>query len=115
VDGELRSTGFSYLLDSALLDLGDHSVVARVHDPTDAVRSDSSGLLTESASWTLHVQPSKCDVNRDGKTNILDLQLIIKQLLGLLPRTSDVNDDGKVNVLDLKIVLDAVLGRSCPN
>lgn len=55
VDGQPKASGASYVLDSSLFSIGDHSVVAIAHDPTTTVRSDPNGVLTESVSWALRV------------------------------------------------------------
>jgi YD repeat-containing protein len=50
------------------------------------------------------------DLNGDGVTNIADIQLTIKQALGLAPPVNDVNGDQVVNVVDVQIVIDSALG-----
>jgi len=54
-----------------------------------------------------------CDVNGDGVVNVLDVQLVVNQILGVLTPTSDINGDGVVNVVDLQLVVNAVLGLGC--
>lgn len=56
---------------------------------------------------------SACDVNEDQAVNVLDVQLIVNQALGLSPPVSDVNGDGVVNVLDVQHVVDAALEKAC--
>ena len=56
---------------------------------------------------------SPCDLNVDGSTNVLDVQLIINEALGVAAALHDVNQDGAVNVLDIQIVINAALGMSC--
>ena len=60
---------------------------------------------------------SACDLNGDGAINVLDLQVLIKVILGTqtMPGKGDFNADGHVNVLDLQILANVILGlRSCP-
>ena len=60
---------------------------------------------------------SKCDINNDGATNALDLQVMINAILGIQPLSGkgDLNGDGRVDVLDLQILGNVILGiRSCP-
>jgi hypothetical protein len=54
-----------------------------------------------------------CDVNRDQKTDIMDVQDVINQALGKMQATNDLNSDGAVNVVDAQIVINAVLGQGC--
>jgi sugar lactone lactonase YvrE len=56
---------------------------------------------------------SPCDVNRDGKTNVVDVQAMVKEGLGGLSAANDVNGDGVVNVVDVQIVLNGVLTLGC--
>ncbi|KPA10353.1 secreted protein containing APHP domain protein [Candidatus Magnetomorum sp. HK-1] len=51
-----------------------------------------------------------CDVNCDGRINILDLQIIIKHIVErTYSKEADLKDDGKINVLDLQICLNCIL------
>jgi hypothetical protein len=56
---------------------------------------------------------SGCDLNNDGITNVLDLQLEVNEALGLAACTDDVNKDGVCNVLDIQRVVNAALGGAC--
>jgi uncharacterized protein (TIGR03437 family) len=56
---------------------------------------------------------SPCDINQDGKTNVLDAQRIINEALGDSPPANDLNADGVVNAVDIQIVLNAVLDLGC--
>lgn len=56
---------------------------------------------------------SPCDVNRDGETNITDVQGEINEALGVTPAVDDLNSDGVVNVVDVQIVLNGALGLGC--
>ena len=54
------------------------------------------------------------DVNRDGRVDAIDLQIVINAILGLsVPDGAepDVNRDGQVNALDLQIVINTILGN----
>jgi hypothetical protein len=57
--------------------------------------------------------PSPCDINGDGVTNVVDVQLIINEALGVAPAVDDLNGDGVVNVVDVQIVINAALGLGC--
>ncbi len=56
---------------------------------------------------------SPCDVNRDGTTNVADVQKTIDEALGTLPALNDLNLDGAVNVVDIQIVINASLALGC--
>src|SRR5579862_4754348 len=56
---------------------------------------------------------SKCDVNQSGATDVADVQIMIKQALGLLPANNDLSGDAVVNVVDIQIDIDAALGLGC--
>ena len=65
---------------------------------------------------TLKSKLDKCDVNGDGRVDILDNQEVVNQVLGNIPRTpaGDINGDGVYNVLDVQAVVNASLGGGCP-
>jgi hypothetical protein len=54
-----------------------------------------------------------CDVNQDGVVDVLDVQLLIKQSLGLLTAANDLDGNGVVNVVDVQMDSDAVLNLGC--
>jgi len=56
---------------------------------------------------------SPCDVNRDGKTNIIDAQDMINEALGVTSPGNDLSGDGAVNSVDVQIDIDAVIGLGC--
>ena len=56
---------------------------------------------------------SKCDVNGDQAVNVVDVQLIINEALGIVPAVHDLSGDGLVNVVDVQIVINAALGLGC--
>jgi hypothetical protein len=57
--------------------------------------------------------PSPCDINQDGVVNVVDVQLLIKQSLGLLTAANDLDGNRAVNVVDVQIDSDAVLQLGC--
>jgi VWFA-related protein len=65
-----------------------------------------SGNITAAARCT-------CDVNGDGSVDVVDVQAIINQALGLVSATCDINGDNQVNVGDVRIVINATLGMGC--
>jgi hypothetical protein len=54
-----------------------------------------------------------CDINGDGAVNVVDVQLIVNEALGVTPAVNDLNHDGVVNVADVQIVINAALGLGC--
>jgi hypothetical protein len=70
----------------------------------------ASGCLTAPSSG------GGCDVNRDGQTNVVDVQNLANVILGALCSGScDINRDGKVDVVDLQRLVNVILGlATCP-
>jgi len=58
-------------------------------------------------------QYSPCDLNHDTLVNVVDVQRIINEALGVTTATDDLNGDGVVNVVDVQIVINAALGLGC--
>jgi len=58
---------------------------------------------------------SRCDLNLDGLTNALDLQLLVNTILSGGSSSGDLNRDSRVNALDLQLLVNIVLGTAnCP-
>jgi len=56
---------------------------------------------------------SSCDVNKDGSTNVADVQGEVNQALGASACANDINQDGVCNVVDVQRVVNAALGGQC--
>jgi len=56
---------------------------------------------------------SACDVNKDGSTNVADVQGEVNQALGISACANDINQDGSCNVIDVQRVVNAALGGQC--
>jgi len=54
--------------------------------------------------------PSPCDVNGDGVTNVVDVQLEVNMALGISPCT---NPDSQCTVVQVQRVVNAALGGTC--
>jgi hypothetical protein len=54
-----------------------------------------------------------CDIDQDGSTNVVDVQRIINEALGVTPASHDLNGDGVVTVADVQLVINAALGVGC--
>jgi hypothetical protein len=59
---------------------------------------------------------SRCDINSDGTTNLLDVREVIDQILGVSTQSNgDINHDGSINILDLQLLVNIILGSdNCP-
>ena len=56
---------------------------------------------------------SACDLNGDGATNVVDVQGMVNQAIGVAACTADLNRDGACNVIDVQRVVNAALGGQC--
>ena len=79
---------------------------------TVTVTSTSNMSETAQASVTIGAG-SPCDVNQDGKTNIVDVQIMVDEALGTDAPNNDLSGDGVVNVVDIQIDINAVLMLGC--
>jgi hypothetical protein len=71
-------------------------------------------------AWrTLAAQPSgqpaaSCDLNKDGKVNVIDVQLATNQALGTSAcGTGDLNGDSRCSIVDVMRIVSASLGATC--
>ena len=72
--------------------------------------ANASGTGADTLTLSVY---SACDVNRDGSTNVVDVQLQVNQALGAAACASDLNRDGSGNVIDVQRNVNAGLGGSC--
>ena len=56
---------------------------------------------------------SPCDLDKNGVTNVIDVQGGVNQALGLAACTADINLDQLCNVVDVQRVVTAALGGQC--
>ena len=56
---------------------------------------------------------SACDLNQDGTTNIVDVQGMVNQAIGVTPCSADINKDGACNIIDVQRIVNAALGGAC--
>jgi hypothetical protein len=54
-----------------------------------------------------------CDVNGDGTSNVVDVQIMVNQALLLTACKNDLNRDGFCNIVDVQRVINSALGSSC--
>jgi hypothetical protein len=95
-----NSSGVASVTATANGIVGGYSVTAKAGSLSAAFSLTNSAL-------------SPCDVNQDGKTNVLDVQMMINEALGKLAGTNDLDGDKIVNVVDVQIVIDAALNLGC--
>jgi hypothetical protein len=81
------------------------TVSSSTPDPNPA--NNSSTLTLISTAY------SKCDINQDGATTVLDAQGIVNQALGTALAANDLNGSGGIDVVDVQIVMNAILNLSC--
>jgi hypothetical protein len=75
--------------------------------------TDTAASISGMSGTIAVLQYSKCDINQDGVTNVVDVQREINEALGVVTPTHDLNGDGVVNVVDVQIVINAALGLGC--
>jgi Dockerin type I domain len=54
-----------------------------------------------------------CDINGDGVVNAADVALELNGVLAIPPAANDLNKDGKTDVVDVQIVINAASGKPC--
>lgn len=80
-------------------------------DPSTGGAQVWQGILSTSAPAP---RTASCDLNGDGVINVQDVQLSVRQVLGLDGcSTADLNGDLACNVIDLQRVVNASLGGAC--
>jgi len=88
---------------------GDLSTTATVSSSTaDPNPANNSSTLT-----LISTAYSKCDINQDGVTTVLDAQGIVDEALGIASPANDLNGSGGIDVVDVQIVVNAILNLSC--
>lgn len=79
--------------------------------------TSSQGTLafTDTGTGTPPPPPptNACDLNGDGTSNVIDVQLEVNMALGLSLCTGDINKDSQCNVIDVQRVVNAALGGQC--
>jgi RHS repeat-associated protein len=56
---------------------------------------------------------SPCNVTGDSVTSVADVQMEIREALGMAPPANDLSGDGLVNLVDVQITVEAVLTSVC--
>ncbi len=68
---------------------------------------------TEWFTFTVNGGTLTCDLNRDALFNVLDVQLMTDQVLGITACTNNLSETGSCNVIDVQRVINAALGFPC--
>ncbi|MGA2417678.1 MAG: dockerin type I domain-containing protein [Candidatus Staskawiczbacteria bacterium] len=112
VDGQLIAAditagtdgSYKYLYNTALLDIGSHTIRAR-QVTFDGVQSEFS---PQKVFFTTNLLVPKTDFNNDGKIDISDWSIFLAHWLSTDPATrllDDLNGDGKVDASDFSIFI----------
>lgn len=67
------------------------------------------GVSLTATPFTVSISPAISDLNGDGTTDSVDVQLMITRLLAGGTCTGDQNGDGVCNVVDVQLVVNAAL------
>ena len=87
------------------------AIIANGIAGTYSVTASAAGVST-AAGFTL-TNTLSCNIKGYGTTNIVDVQTMIREALGVTAALNDLNGDGTVNVIDAQIVINPVLGLGC--
>jgi hypothetical protein len=74
----------------------------------NAYTSSCSGVVFPPPPATL-----ACDLNHDGVTSVVDVQLAVNMSLGTIPCTANINGSGVCAVTTVQRVINAALGGPC--
>ncbi len=72
-----------------------------------------SGSQITDGILTSGVASSPCDVNKDGVTNVADVQMGVNMSLGTIPCTLSLTGTGTCSVIDVQRIVNAALGGAC--
>lgn len=97
-----------YVTGSFLADDASQSFTVTGSDPDNSVNASQVNGLEILTVTNL------CDLDNDGSVNVSDVQLRIKQALGLAFPVDDLNADGVIDVVDVQDNLEGALNMTCP-
>lgn len=107
VDGQTVGTGDEFILMSAGLSVGSHTVEVVVSDPTLLVRSDPEQVLKESWTWVVTVTSGEVDT-----VTILNAVFFNRRSLLLVSATSSAAPEAQLTVTVPGCVTDAPMRRA---
>jgi hypothetical protein len=87
------------------ISIGTADLISRMND------NPKWAILPRQTSQPL---PSRCDLNGDGRVDIIDVQAAISQAAATqVCTTADLNGDGRCDVIDVQLVIIAAMGGTC--
>ena len=90
--------------DTTPLDEGSHATRAKATSP-EGLLSTFSQTLAFSVGREIVTVIKKADINKDGKTNLVDFSILLYNWGIPKNLATDLNNDGKVNLTDFSIML----------
>jgi hypothetical protein len=73
--------------------------------------TNQDGRILYRGKYFQYYQYYKCDINRDGRVDISDVNEVINVMLGKSAAPGDVTGDGTVDISDVNAVINAMLGK----
>jgi hypothetical protein len=99
----------NWTISGLVLALGTTVVTVTARDPAGNVGSQTLSVTFQGSGSTV-----SCDLNNDGHTNVVDVQLATNQALGYAACSSaDLNADGHCTIVDVQRIISASLGAAC--
>jgi hypothetical protein len=80
---------------------------------SDLEAVDGTQLMISPDSGQAKAPASPCDINRDGKIDVLDVQLAVNASLGVAPCVADLDGNGRCDLADMQRVINAVISGAC--
>ena len=93
-----------YPFDTTPLEEGSHTTRAKATSP-EGLLSTFSNTLAFSVGKEIVAVIKKADINKDGKTNLVDFSILLYNWGIPKNLAADLNTDGKVNLVDFSIML----------
>jgi hypothetical protein len=81
---------------------------------TNQVSVWGGGSPSATASDATSIAAFTCDIDGNGVTNVVDVEIVIDEALGFTRAVNDLNHDGVVNPADVQKAIDAALGQGFP-
>ena len=102
-----KSGAWRYELDTAPLDLGDHSVRAKAQTQSGEQSEFSETKAFRVVKPGVHAAPGTClaDLNNDNRADIIDLSILLYNWGVPKNQRADYNRDGRVDIIDFSILL----------
>jgi hypothetical protein len=82
-----------------------------------SIVADGLGFTVPTTCWgggVVYIGNMRCDVNLDGRVDVIDIQAAINKVTKLSGPLVDVNCNGREDVQDIQQITDGALGLNCP-